>query len=424
MKRLVVLLLILGALMSLFPATSFAEIVGAPVKGQTFYPAYIPPFTNNGNYHVVLEINDGAKTYKMFHSFVAPLNLATYKGSGFGLENKWVLSAMGLGQDDTNFPEVSYNPYTASNLPEGSAKNGWSIVGILNAAPSDQTLQLNTIPETGGYTKIVYANFDIKTAEGDTFWVASKIPDQGVDHRSGVARQKDVEAWYPLQSSAVELESLRKVVPNPGTYKLFLNVHKPGTPPVADEDEQQILVSEYGFGIVIERNANGVDQEWLVPTVQNQTVLRFSLGSGLSNTVDVQETYNLNLGANKPHTIYSVREPNERITVIEPSESYPDAGAGSGSQPSNPQEPQKPSAPDSNWDVIGWVKYIADWIIYVFSVVGWVFSKIGTTIGSIFSSSSGFIKMITSFFSFLPPEVVTVMAAGMSVAVILRIFGR
>lgn len=94
----------------------------------------------------------------------------------------------------------------------------------------------------------------------------------------------------------------------------------------------------------------------------------------------------------------------------------------------DPNDPERqitpPSPPQNSWDVVGWLRYIVEWLIYIVDSVTWVLSQIGGMISNLFNESTGFIELLRRVFSFLPPEVTTLIAIGMGLAVLLRVFGR
>lgn len=110
-----------------------------------------------------------------------------------------------------------------------------------------------------------------------------------------------------------------------------------------------------------------------------------------------------------------------------------DPSPGTGGVPWDPTDngmpedmdgPTMPQPPDNSWDLLGWVKYLFEWLIYIVDSAIWVLQKMGNTIAGVFTASDGFIKTLSTFFNFLPNEVIAVMVVGMAAAVLLRIFGR
>lgn len=84
--------------------------------------------------------------------------------------------------------------------------------------------------------------------------------------------------------------------------------------------------------------------------------------------------------------------------------------------------PTRPDPPDDNWDLLGWFKYLIDWLVYVFDTFIYLLGQLGTKIGELISSSDGMVNMLKSFFNFMPDEIITLMAVGIIVSIILRIF--
>lgn len=97
---------------------------------------------------------------------------------------------------------------------------------------------------------------------------------------------------------------------------------------------------------------------------------------------------------------------------------------GTGGHPADPTLPQTPKPPDGAWDVVGWLKYILDWILYIVNAVGYLLNRLGTIIASLFGQANGLTSTLTSIFSFLPPEVTSLLVMGIILSILLRVFGK
>lgn len=128
-----------------------------------------------------------------------------------------------------------------------------------------------------------------------------------------------------------------------------------------------------------------------------------------------------------PNTIY---DPNKPPAYGMPGMTDPmEAGSGGTSpnpgNPSNPNSaPTRPTPPESNWDIIGWLKYLGEWFVYVWDTFVWLVGQLGSKIGELISSSDGLINLLKNFFSWMPAEITTLMGVGIIVSIILMIFKR
>ena len=87
-------------------------------------------------------------------------------------------------------------------------------------------------------------------------------------------------------------------------------------------------------------------------------------------------------------------------------------------------DPTQPVPPSSAYDIIGWLKYIADWLVYIVNSLLWVLQQAGNMIQDLFVGSSKFISALGQFFSFLPLQVKNVLMLGALLAILLRVFRR
>lgn len=262
---------------------------------------------------------------------------------------------------------------------------------------------------------------------------------QAVVMSQAKALAKDIKTWYPLPNSLVTEETLREILPSASTYKLFVTLENQGV------KSQYIYASDQPFEwrSVKENNPNGqaVEHEYIKGNKTDQKIVLYDLGGGFVDTVSVMDYYKIIYAPPLTEAVWSQvtgvqqainneEDPGATIRYYGPDQdsgSPGDGGGGGGTDPSNPSDddaPRPPTPPEDAWDIVGWVKYIVEYLMYIMATVGWIFMKVGKTIGSIFTQSSGFIKTLSEFFSWLPSELVVVLVAGLSVAVLLRIFGR
>lgn len=139
----------------------------------------------------------------------------------------------------------------------------------------------------------------------------------------------------------------------------------------------------------------------------------------------------LTVGTHRFYLVAFSQKDFDDPNVVEPTvKSYIDVkvvDTNSQLPPLNPDDdglPEMPKPPDDNWDVVGWLKYLLDWVLYIFQIFAYVLRRIGTAISEGFGAVTGLTGALTAYFSWLPPEVVTLIIMGVCAAIITAIVKR
>jgi len=83
-----------------------------------------------------------------------------------------------------------------------------------------------------------------------------------------------------------------------------------------------------------------------------------------------------------------------------------------------PGQRPTPEPPDNPWDMVGWLKYIADWIVYLADGFIYVLQQVSQSIYNVFGNAKGFFTMLTNYFSFLPTPVVSLLVVGLALSLL------
>lgn len=130
--------------------------------------------------------------------------------------------------------------------------------------------------------------------------------------------------------------------------------------------------------------------------------------------MDLQTKYDPN---NPPaYALPGYNDPNDSTTAP-PDPTDP-------TDPNNPGMPVRPTPPENSWDLLGWLKYLVEWVVYIFDTLVWLIAQMAGKIGDLIAQGDGMVTVLTSFFSFLPPEITTLLGLGIITAIILTVFRK